>query len=98
MAELETGVNFFSVKQDEQIQQQEALTADNNALRKQLSTLEQKLHIVEDALHRESTKRDEHENVQQKQCLEISGIPKPKESEKESRKGLETRLQCYWST
>ena len=34
--ELETGINFLSVKQDEQIQQQEALKADNNAPEKKI--------------------------------------------------------------
>ena len=41
---------------------------------------------MEEALHSELTKRDENKNVQRKQCLEISRIPKPEESKTEWRK------------
>jgi chromosome segregation ATPase len=67
VSELETGLNFLSVKQDEHLQQQVALKADNDALRKRLSSLELKLNGVENAIQGEVIKRDENENVQRKQ-------------------------------
>ena len=90
--ELESGLNFLSVKQDEHLQQQVALKADNEALRRKLSSLELKLNGVENAIQGEAVKRDENENVQRKQCLEISGIPKPEESESETRKACKDKV------
>jgi chromosome segregation ATPase len=90
--ELESGLNFLSVKQDEQLQQQVSLKADNEVLRRKLSSLELKLNGVENAIQGEAVKRDENENVQRKQCLEISGIPKPEESESETRKACKDKV------
>ena len=56
VSELETGLNFLSVKQDEHLQQQVALKADNDALRKRLSSLELKLNGVENAIQGEAIK------------------------------------------
>ena len=94
VSELETGLNFLSVKQDEHFQQQVALKADNDALRKRLSSLELKLNGVENAIQGEAIKRDENENVHRKQCLEISGIPKPEESEPETRKACKDKMSA----
>ena len=91
---LETAVNFH----DSEIMQ---LRAENTALKSaaqeqeaRMGAMAMRMTNLELGLAQESRKRDDSENVSRKQCLEISGVPKLENEQRDDAKKIVAKVMA----